>query len=333
MTTDNSDEQQEKEQREESESGSPPTLEPADESKTQKERPSWVDLPRTVKKTFMEGDPSTPLFGFHLAGGAVSQQGVRIGFLADFLDAFRKVFAPLQVIPTGRIPEGNRLPVTTALPPSVAALHATASVTIYFSLDPEEWQLVAQERGAHPSTLLTVRAVGHLGALLRMDPGKRDLVKAVEPFGRRIGRSYGQLADILATYNVDADWWSGLYRNGEAEVGAPRAETIADELLRKPIPEERELTTGGFMWEAAMASKRRFVSIQLADRSIRAGYDIPLATQVTEALSHLVRVRLREVAYRYPFADSPHRREWELLEILEVGDAGGALADAAQEAL
>jgi hypothetical protein len=47
-------------------------------------------------------------------------------------------------------------------------------------------------------------------------------------------------------------------------------------------------------------------------------------------LSHKVAVRLRETSYFYAFADKPHKREWELVRIEEIGDSAGALAEAEQ---
>jgi hypothetical protein len=310
-----------------------PSLQPADDpaevEEVEKKRPKWWDIPRTVDKSFMRGDFRAPLFGFLLRGRAISEQGVRIGFLADFLDFFRKVFEPLQVVPTGRVPEGNRLPRTSAVPPMVAAIDASHSVAIYFSIDPEELG-DAMERVSVPTSLLTFRAVGHLGALLAAEPGDGHLVDELEPFGRRIGRSYGNLAAFLAESGVGADWWSDVNRGGHVEMPITRSDNIADELLRREISEERDVTVGGFMSEAGMDPDRRHVRIQINGRSIRAAYDIPLATQVAQALSRIVQVELRLTTYRYPFAETPHRREWELLNILEVGEEAGALLEATQ---
>jgi hypothetical protein len=327
------DEESAEEEQEGSDPDGPPSLEPAPSTEEERRRrPSWYEVPRTIKKTLAEGDRDAPLFGFHLRGGAVSEQGVRIGFLTQFLDEFRKLFAPLQVVPTGEIPEGNRLPKVNAGELGVAGLAAEASVVIHFSLPPEEVEIF----DSHPSRerafrLLSVQAVGHLGALLKLDPKEVDIREAVEPFGRRIGRSYGQMAHLLGEAGVEADWWSDLYSADEIEVLPPRSREIADELLRKPIAETEEMTVGGFLWEATTASDRRSVRLQFDRRSVKATYDIPLTTRVTEALSRIVRVRLRETAFRYPFAERAHRREWELLEILEVGGPAGALADAELE--
>jgi hypothetical protein len=85
------------------------------------------------------------------------------------------------------------------------------------------------------------------------------------------------------------------------------------------------------MWEAATGNAgRRFVRIDDGARSLKAGYDIPLTSKVREALSHKVAVRLRETAHYRPFDDKPHKREWELVKINEIGDSAGALAEAEQ---
>ena len=277
-----------------------------------------------MAKTFIQGDMRAPLFGLHLQGGGVSKQGIEIGFLARFLDEFRKFFAPLQVVSTGEIPQGNRLPAINAGPLEVSALASTASATIFFGVDPSEGDLMTARRDVFG--LVTVQAVGHLGALLGLDPDHEDVRTAVEPFGRRVGRSYGGLADLLAQAKVEADWYSDLYTATEIEVPATRSARIADELLHKAITESTQRTIGGFMWAATTASKQRTVRIQSDDAAIRAKYDIPLTGAVTEALSHVVKARLLETTYRFPFAEQPHRREWELLEILEVGPPAGALA-------
>jgi len=277
----------------------------------------------------MAGHRDAPLFGFHLEGGAVSEQGVQISFLAEFLEAFRKVFEPLQVLTTGRIPEGNRLPETSAADPMVNALGATASVTIFFALNPEEIEHEEKKRDDLAS-LLSVRATGHLGALLDLSP-EGDIVSRMSPFGRRISRSYGQMAKLLGDHQVQTDWWSDIYDSREIELSAPEASAIADDLLNKPTTERRTFKLRGFMWEAATGkADRRFVRIEDGDRSIKASYDIPLTSLVKEALSHKVTVRLRETAYFRPFEDKPHRREWELVKIDEVGDSAGALAEAEQ---
>lgn len=277
----------------------------------------------------MTGHRDAPLFGFHLEGGAVSEQGVQIEFLARFLESFRKVFEPLQVLTTGKIPAGNRLQQTSAADLMVNTVGATASVTIFFTLNPEELE-EADKRGHDLNTLLSVRATGHLGALLDVTP-KDDFVDQMSPFGRRISRSYGQMAKLLGDNGVTTDWWSDVYDGEEIELSAPEARTIADDLLNKPIAERRTYKLRGFMWEAATGKAgRRFVRIEEGARSVKASYDIPLTTRVREALSHKVMVKLRETAYFYPFEEKPHKREWELVEILEIGDTGGALAEAEQ---
>ena len=307
-----------------------PSLEPADPDDAPK-RPAWADTPRTVRKTLMAGNRAAPLFGFHLEGGAVSKQGVEISFLSEFLEAFRKVFEPLQVLTTGRIPEGNNLPQTSAADPMVNALGAAASVTIFFALSPEEIEQEKEKRDDLAS-LLSVRATGHLGALLDLKPDG-DVVTSLSPFGRRITRSYGQMAKLLGDYEVKTDWWSDNYKGGEVELSAPDASAIADDLLSKPTTERRTFTMRGFMWEAATGKAgRRFVRIEDEDRSVKASYDLPLTTKVREALSHKVAVRLRETAYYRPFDDDgkPQKREWELVKIKEIGDSAGALAEAEQ---
>lgn len=305
-----------------------PSLEPADPDAPPK-RPAWADTPRTVRKSLMAGNRDAPLFGFHLEGGAVSEQGVQISFLAEFLEAFRKVFEPLQVLTTGRIPEGNNLPRTSAADPMVNTLAATASVTIFFALNPEEIEQEEEKRDDLAS-LLSVRATGHLGALLDVSPDG-DVVSRMSPFGRRISRSYGQMAKLLGDHEVQTDWWSDIYDKGEVELSAPEASAIADDLLNKPSTESRILKLRGFMWEAATGKAgRRFVRIDDGERSVKASYDIPLTTQVRDALSHKVTVRMRETAFYRPFEDKPHKREWELVEIDEIGDSAGALAEAEQ---
>jgi hypothetical protein len=305
-----------------------PSLEPADPNEPPK-RPAWADTPRTVRKSLMAGHRDGPLFGFHLEGGAVSDQGVQIEFLAKFLEAFRKVFEPLQVLTTGRIPEGNNLPETSAAEPMVNALGATASVTIFFALNPEEIEQEEKKRDDLAS-LLSVRATGHLGALLDVSPDG-DVVSSMSPFGRRISRSYGQMAKLLGENEVQTDWWSDIYDRGEVELSAPEASAIADDLLNKPTTQRRTFKLRGFMWEAATGKAgRRFVRIEDEDRSIKASYDIPLTSQVREALSHKVTVRLRETAFYRAFDDKPHKREWELVRIDEIGDSAGALAEAEQ---
>jgi hypothetical protein len=307
-----------------------PSLDPAEPDEAKRKRPGWVDVPGTVPKTLMAGNRDAPLFGFHLEGGAVSKRGVQIGFLAEFLDAFRKVFEPLQVLPTGRIPQGNNLPRNDASAPMVSALEAAASVTIFFTLGEEELEIAKKKGNDDLSTLLSVKATGHLGALLSVSPDD-DLLDSVSPFGRRIGRSYGQLAHILGENNVKTDWWSDLYGAKEVELSAPDARSLADDLLNKPTTEKRSFTVDGFMWEAATGNAgRRFVRIESHSRSLKASYDIPLTGRVREALSHKVRVKLREIAYYQPYADKPYKREWELLKIIEIGDTGGALAQAEQ---
>lgn len=305
-----------------------PSLDPVGPDESPK-RPAWADTPKTIRKSLMAGHRDAPLFGFHLEGGAVSEQGVQISFLAEFLEAFRKVFEPLQVLATGRIPEGNNLPETSAADPMVNALGATASVTIYFALSPEEIEQEKEKRDDLAS-LLSVRATGHLGALLDVKPDG-DVVSSVSPFGRRISRSFGQMAKLLGEHEVKTDWWSDIYKGGEVELSAPEASAIADDLLNKPTTEHRTFKLSGFMWEAATGKAgRRFVRIEDADRSIKASYDIPLTAKVREALSHKVTVRLRETAYYRPFDDKPHKREWELTKIDEIGDSAGALAEAEQ---
>jgi hypothetical protein len=307
-----------------------PTLEVVDPEEAEANRPAWLDIPGRKLKTMMRGHSDAPLFGFHLQGGAVDNQGVRIGFLAQFLESFRKVYEPLQVFATGYVPEGNNLPATSADGPRVAALGTTGSITIIFALGPEEMALAAK-RGDQLSTLQSVKATGHLGALLSIDPEEDDLLRSIEPFGKRIGRSYGQLAQVLGENDVETDWWSDTYGASELEVTAPEARIIADELIHKPIPESETYEVGGFMWDAATGdAKQRFVRIRTHQRSIKASYDIPLTTAVTVALSHVVRAEIRETAYRFPFAEKPHRREWELVRILEIGDSAGALAEAEQ---
>lgn len=307
-----------------------PTLDVVDPDEAEAKRPAWLDIPGTVSKTLMRGNPDAPLFGFHMKGGAVDDQGVRIGFLAQFLESFRKVYEPLQVLATGYVPEGNNLPATNAAPPRVAALGTTGSVTIIFALGPEEVE-IAEKRGEQLSTLQSVQATGHLGALLSIDPDEDDLLESVEPFGKRIGRSYGQLAQVLGDNGVETDWWSDTFGGDQVEVTAPEARVIAEELIHKPIAESETYEVGGFMWDAATGDARqRFVRIKTARRSIKASYDIPLTTVVTTALSHVVRAEIRETAYRFPFAEKPHRRDWELVRILEIGDSAGALAEAEQ---
>lgn len=307
-----------------------PTLDVVDPEVAKAKRPAWLDIPGRKLKTLMSGHPDAPLFGFHLQGGAVDDQGVRIGFLAEFLESFRKVYEPLQVFATGYVPEGNNLPATSADAPRVAALGTTGSITIIFALGPEEVAL-AEKRGEQLSTLQSVKATGHLGALLSIDPDNDDLLRSIEPFGKRIGRSYGQLAQVLGENDVETDWWSDTYGSEELEVTAPEARTIANELIHRPIPESEMHEVGGFMWDAATGNaSQRFVRIKTPHRSIKASYDIPLTTAVTAALSHVVKAAIRETAYRFPFAEKPHRREWELVRILEIGDSAGALAEAEQ---
>lgn len=306
-----------------------PTLDVADPEKAESKRPAWAGVSGTIKKTLMAGNRGAPLFGFHLEGGAVSEQGVQITFLAEFLESFRKVFEPLQVLTTGKIPVGNKLQKTSAADPMVSALGAKASVTIFFTLNPEELE-EADKKDVDLANLLSVRATGHLGALLDVTP-EDDLVDQMSPFGRRISRSYGQMAKLLGENGVTTDWWSDVYDGEEIELSAPEARTIADDLLNKPTAESRTFKLSGFMWEAATGKAgRRFVRIESGARSIKARYDIPLTTQVREALSHKVTVRLRETAYYYPFADQPHKRDWELVKISEIGDTAGALAEAEQ---
>lgn len=305
-----------------------PSLEPTNPDEPPK-RPAWADTPRTVPKTLMTGNRAAPLFGFHFEGGAVSEQGVQISFLAEFLEAFRKVFEPLQVLTTGRMPEGNNLPRTSASDPMVNTLAATASVTIYFALNPEE--IEQEEKGRDDlASLLSVRATGHLGALLDVKPDG-DVVSRMSPFGRRISRSYGQMAKLLGDHEVQTDWWSDIYEGRQIELSAPEAQAIADDLLNNPTTERRTFKVRGFMWDAATGQAgRRFVRIETENRSIKASYDIPLTSQVREALSHKVAVRLRETAYFRPFEEKPHKWEWELMKIDEIGDSAGALAEAEQ---
>lgn len=305
-----------------------PSLEPVDPD-APPPRPAWADTPRTVRKSLMAGNRDAPLFGFHLEGGAVSDQGVQISFLAEFLEAFRKVFEPLQVLTTGRIPEGNNLPRTSAADPMVNALGAHASVTIFFALSPEEIEQEKEKRDDLAS-LLSVRATGHLGALLDVKPDG-EVVSSLSPFGRRISTSYGRMAKLLGDYEVKTDWFSDIYKGGEVELSAPEASAIADDLLNKPTTERRTFKLSGFMWEAATGQAgRRFVRIEAEDRSIKASYDIPLTARVREALSYKVAVRVRETAYYRPFDDKPSKREFELVKINEIGDSGGALAEAEQ---
>jgi hypothetical protein len=309
-----------------------PSLEPVDPDAPPK-RPAWADTPRTVRKSLMAGNRKAPLFGFHFEGGAVTEQGVQINFLSQFLESFRKVFEPLQVLTTGRMPEGNNLPQTSAADPMVNALSATASVTIFFALNPEEIEQEEKKRDDLAS-LLSVRATGHLGALLDVTPDG-DVVSSMSPFGRRISRSYGQMAKLLGDYEVKTDWWSDNYGSGEIELSAPEASAIADDLLNKPTTERRTFKLRGFMWEAATGKAgRRFVRIDDGERSVKASYDIPLTSQVRDALSHRVSVRLRETAYFRPFDDKPNdkpnKREFELVKINEIGDSAGALAEAEQ---
>lgn len=305
-----------------------PSLEPVD-PESPPQRPAWADIPGTVRKSLMAGNRDAPLFGFHLEGGAVSEQGVQISFLAEFLEAFRKVFEPLQVLTTGRIPVGNNLPQTSAADPMVNALGANASVTIFFALSPEEIEQEKEKRDDLAS-LLSVRATGHLGALLDVKPDG-EVVSRMSPFGRRISRSYGQMAKLLGDYEVKTDWFSDIYEGGEIELSAPDASAIADDLLNKPTTETRTFKLSGFMWEAATGQAgRRFVRIEAEDRSIKASYDIPLTARVREALSYKVAVRVRETAYYRPLDDKPSKREFELVKITEIGDSGGALAEAEQ---
>lgn len=304
-----------------------PTLDPVDPDEGPK-RPAWADIPGTVKKTLMAGNQKAPLFGFHLEGGAVSDQGVQIPFLANFLESFRKVFEPLQVLSTGRVPQGNNLPETSASDPLVSALGATASVTIFFALNPAELE-DADLKTDGMGKLLSVRATGHLGALLRVE-SEEDVVEHLSPFGRRIGRSFGQMAKLLGDHEVQTDWWSDIYGE-DVELSAPEAQTIANDLLGAPGKERRTFKVVGVMWEAAMGkASRRFVRIEGGARPIKASYDVRLTGRVREALSHRVSVRIRETAYFYPFADKPHRREYELVKVLEVGDSAGALAELEQ---
>jgi hypothetical protein len=303
-----------------------PSLEPVEPQEAEEKRPAWTQIPGTVKKTLMAGNPAAPLFQFHLRGGAVEDQGVRIPFLAHFLEAFRKVYEPVQVLPTGQVPQGNVLPATNAAPPMVSALAMTGSVTISFTLGPEELE-IAKKRGDDLSTLQSVKAIGHLGALLSFD-AEDDLLASVQPFGKRIGRSYGQLAEVLAENEVETDWWSDAYGVEPIEITAPEARTIADQLIHKPLSEVETYDVSGFMWDAATGdSKQRYVRIKTASRAIKASYDIPLTTAVTGALSHVVKAKIKETAYRFPFAEKAHRREWELVKLLNVGDSAGALAE------
>lgn len=306
-----------------------PSLDVVEPDEAESKRPAWASVPGTIKKTLMQGNRDAPLFGFHLEGGAVSERGVQIGFLAEFLEAFRKVFEPLQVFPTGHIPEGNRLPVTIASPPVVNALGAEASVTILFTLGASELD-IADERNERLSSLLSVKAAGHLGALLSLDPAD-DILKSVAPFGKRIGRSYGQLADIMGENNVKMGWWSDTYGAKQIEVSVPTARQIADELIHEPIKNVRRFKVSGFMWDAATGNAdQRYVRIKTPSGSIKATYDIPLTTKVTKALSHNVEARIRETSFRFPFAEKPHRREWDMTSITKIGDKAGALAQAEQ---
>ena len=303
-----------------------PALEPVDPAQAEAKRPAWADIPGKIRKTLMRGHPDAPLFEFHLKGGAVDDQGVRIQFLAQFLEAFRKVYEPLQVLPTGITPEGNVLPKTLASPPMVSALGTTGSVTIVFTLGAEEVE-IGERRGDDLTTLQSVQATGHLGALLNFDADS-TLLQSVQPFGKRIGRSYGQLAQILAENEVETDWWSDTYGTKQIEVSAPEAQTIADELINKPRTQVRTYEAKGFMWDAATGNaKQRFVRIKTSSQEIKASYDIPLTSQVTAALSHVVRAKIRETAYIFPFAEKPHRRKWELVKLVSVGDSAGALAE------
>jgi hypothetical protein len=305
-----------------------PTLEPAERTEVAPSRPAWADVPGTVDKTLMAGNSSAPLFGFHLEGGAVSRQGIQIPFLAAFLESFRKVFEPLQVLTTGRIPEGNRLPETSAADPLVNAIGATASVTIFFSLSEEELE-TAEKKGLEIPKLLSVRATGHLGALLDVS-SEGDVVDQMSPFGRRISRSYGSMVKLLGENGVTTDWWSDVYGE-DIELSAPDAASIANDLLGKEGRERRNFKLDGFMWEAATGkAARRFVRIEAGTRSVKASYDIPLTSAVRDALSHKVSVKIRETAYYRPFEDKPHKRTFELTKILSVGDSAGALAEAEQ---
>jgi hypothetical protein len=308
--------------------GSPaaPALPPVDPSKAKRKRPAWADLPGRKHKTLMEGNADATLFEWHLKGDAVDDQGVRPQFLAEFLEAFRKLFEPLQVVPTGFIPEGNVLPKSNAASTRVAALAQTGSVTIAFSLGPEELSL-GEYRGENLAGLQTVKATGHLGALLSFEANE-DLLRSVKPYGKRIGRSYGQLAELLADNNVEADWWSDTYSSKPIEVTAPEARDIADRLIRTPLSETEKYKVGGVLWDAATGdAKQRFVRIATPSREIKASYDIPLTTTVTKALSHEVEAEIQETAYKYPFAEKAHRREFTLLKLIGVGASAGALAE------
>ena len=65
-------------------------------------------------------------------------------------------------------------------------------------------------------------------------------------------------------------------------MSATEADTIADELVRKQIPDVRTYPIKGVIWDAATGGdKHRFVRISGQPRPIKATYDIPLTTQVT----------------------------------------------------
>lgn len=293
-------------------------------------KPPWADIPdRDIE--LMVSDRAA--FGLHLRDGGeeVSDEGVTLGFLASFSEYFKKVFDPLKVLGTGTIPLGNRLPTVNAASLRVLELRPTGSITIIFGLGDEETAQVG-DRFDDFSQLLTMQATGYLGHLLSLDPKVSDPVSAVEPFGRRIGRSYAQFAELLADKGVALDWWSPHFEDGEASLSVLESREISEELLGRPIPEEEEFEIGGFMWEAATRTDRRVVRISTPNQGISATYDIPLTSQVTAALSHVVRVKLLRTEFRYPFAEKPHKRTWKLLEILEVGSPGGALAAEEDEA-
>ena len=116
------------------------------------------------------------------------------------------------------------------------------------------------------------------------------------------------------------------------ELSAPEASAIADDLLNKPTTERRTFKLAGSCGRQR-PGKPEGASCASSDDGlapVKASYDIPLTSQVREALSHKVTVRLRETAYFHPFEDKPHKREWELVKINEIGDWAGALAEAEQ---
>lgn len=293
------------------------------------ERPAWYDTPGTETGHFLLADPDAPLMGIHLGGPGVSDHGIEIGLFQRILDGLRKTFGPLQVLATGTIPTGNRLKQIEASPPLLSLLNSPASVTAYFALGDTERQLVERRGHDYPEiamTLPTVRAVGHLGHLLTLDPAEAP--DELEAFGRRVGRSFGGLTAALGEGRMGLDWWSDIYSDREIELPAERSRSLAERVLEDAVTTRRDLGhISGFLFEVRTASDNRRVRLESGGKSYTATYDIRLTSQVKEALSRQVIVRLEEIAYRYRFAERPHRRTYEVTSVIDIGEAGGALAE------